>query len=649
MRLSSLAIITATFASAAGLSYIAAGFTVTAVEATSERSVRGALDQAALPWAEVYADGLQVVLSGAAPTEALRFKALSTAGSIVDAARVIDLMEVQDTARLTAPQFSIEILRNDSGISLIGLVPADTDRVALVARLEALAGPGKVSDLLESADYPVPQDWTRTVEFALQTLAVLPRSKLSLQPGLLSVTGMADSTDDKRRIETQVSRSAPQGVRLALQISAPRPVITPFTLRFVLDEGGARFDACSADTDETRDRIVAAATAAGMTGMTTCTLGLGVPSPNWGVAVELAIGALARLGSGVVTFADADIALVATEGTDPALFDRVVGELENALPDVFALKAELPKPADQVSGPVDFTASLSPEGRVDLRGRVSDELSRTAAESLARARFGSDDVTMAARVDDTLPPGWPLRVLAGLEALTHVNHGAVTVTPEVIRVRGETGNAGASAEIARLLVEKLGEDTPLDIQVIYREALDPVLGLPTPEECEARVQQVLATRKISFEPGSATPDAAAAAVFDEIAAALDQCDAIQMEISGHTDSQGRDEMNAALSQDRAEAVLNALSGRRLPGVDFTAVGFGETRPIADNSTEEGREANRRIEIRLIRPEAANPAIDALLETATEGGEEDDATDAATDADPTNPPARVRTTEEGSGD
>ncbi len=71
---------------------------------------------------------------------------------------------------------------------------------------------------------------------------------------------------------------------------------------------------------------------------------------------------------------------------------------------------------------------------------------------------------------------------------------------------------------------------------------------------------------------------------------------------GFTDSQGRDEMNLSLSQDRAESVLDALRMRRVPVAAFEAVGYGEANPIADNETEEGREANRRIEFSLIVPE-----------------------------------------------
>jgi OOP family OmpA-OmpF porin len=70
----------------------------------------------------------------------------------VDAARVIDQMSVKDSADLLAPTFSVEILRNDSGISLIGLVPASTDRATLLKIIRPLAAEGRATDLLEVAD-----------------------------------------------------------------------------------------------------------------------------------------------------------------------------------------------------------------------------------------------------------------------------------------------------------------------------------------------------------------------------------------------------------------------------------------------------------------------------------------------------------------
>lgn len=68
-------------------------------------------------------------------------------------------------------------------------------------------------------------------------------------------------------------------------------------------------------------------------------------------------------------------------------------------------------------------------------------------------------------------------------------------------------------------------------------------------------------------------------------------------IVGHTDSRDSDAHNQTLSERRAEAVEAALADR-LPGVEFTVEGRGETEPIASNSTEEGRALNRRVTITM---------------------------------------------------
>jgi OOP family OmpA-OmpF porin len=604
MRLSSIAIISATFGAAAVLSGIGAGFAVNVVEDQSELGVRRALDAQLMHWAEVEANGLQVFLTGEAPSEAVRFNALSTAGTVVDAARVIDQMSVKDSADLLAPTFSVEILRNDSGISLIGLVPASTDRATLLKIIRPLAAEGRATDLLEVADYPVPTEWDQSMDFALEALEFLPRSKISVSAGMVEIKAMADSAKSKRKLESDLNRRVPDDVVLNLDITAPRPVITPFTLRYVIDEGGARFDACSAESDTARDRILNAAYAAGLEGNATCTVGMGVPSPNWATAVEQSIKALSDMGMGSVTFSDADITLIAAETTSPAQFDQVIGELENNLPDVFALHSVLTKPAetDVATEIPEFTATLSPEGLVQLRGRLNDETVRTTVETFAKARFGSDAIYNAARLDEDLPSRWSLRILTALDGLSRLSNGLIVVTPELISISGKTGNTETNAEIARIFANQLSETDRFQIRVEYVEALDPIASLPTPEECEADVAEILKTRKINFEPGSDKPDAEATGILDDIANVLRQCEALKMEIGGHTDSQGREEMNQALSQRRAQAVLNALRERQVLTASFSAKGYGESQPIADNDTAEGRDANRRIEIKLIRPE-----------------------------------------------
>jgi OOP family OmpA-OmpF porin len=619
MRLSSMLTILLTFAAAAVVSLVAASFSVSLIEDSSEIGVRDALDAKGMTWAEVEANGLQVSLSGVAPTEAVRFSALSTAGSVVDAARVIDDMGVAALEAMAAPKFSAEILRNDSGLSVIGLIPASTDRDYVVARFKSLAGSTGVTDLLETADYPVPDGWESALEFALSAMSSLPRAKVSVEAQRVAITAITDSAIEKARLEQNLRRMVPSQITLVMDIAAPRPVITPFTTRFQITEDGASFDACSADTDESSERITDAAIAAGAVNPR-CTVGLGVPTPQWADAVIASISALTQLGGGSVTFADADITLLAPPDSSQSEFDRVIGELENTLPQVFALEAKLPRAQDPNAGPPEFTATLSPEGQVQLRGRVNDAALRELTTSFAKARFRSDKVLTATRIVDDLPANWATRVLAGLEGLGQLENGAVSVTPDTLVLSGNTGNPDASTEIGALLAGKLGEGASFDVNVTYQKQLDPVLGLPTPDECEAEIGAIVSAGKINFEPGSATIDASALGTMDDIATILQRCGDLQLEIQGYTDSQGREEMNLALSQSRAESVLNELRARRVLTSSFKAVGYGEKSPVADNGTEAGREANRRIEFRLIRPEEVAASDETTLESTAENGD-----------------------------
>ena len=86
---------------------------------------------------------------------------------------------------------------------------------------------------------------------------------------------------------------------------------------------------------------------------------------------------------------------------------------------------------------------------------------------------------------------------------------------------------------------------------------------------------------------------------NNVARTLAEYDQTIVEISGHTDSAGSDAVNQRLSQQRADSVGNYLIGQGLLRQRFEIVGFGKTRPVADNSTEQGRALNRRVEIRVI--------------------------------------------------
>ena len=86
---------------------------------------------------------------------------------------------------------------------------------------------------------------------------------------------------------------------------------------------------------------------------------------------------------------------------------------------------------------------------------------------------------------------------------------------------------------------------------------------------------------------------------------------LKLGIVGHTDDTGSAASNQKLSEKRAQAVLDYLTGE-LPGRDMTgctATGAGENEPIADNATAEGRRANRRVEFRVLNPDELKREIE----------------------------------------
>jgi OOP family OmpA-OmpF porin len=605
----------AAFAMAALVSALIAFAADLLIENRSAAMVRSRILAEGLTWVEVQPDGLQIHLIGTAPNEAARYRVVNLTGSIIESSRIRDKLEVAPAKTVEAPRFSVEMLRNDDGIQLIGLLPEGAQGEKLAADAQALTPDIPLSDMLETAGYAAPAGWDAAFDYGVAALKLLPRSKISVAADHVDVTAIAASDAEKRLFEAELGRIKPEGIAVKVDISAPRPVLTPFTLRFVKDAEGARFDACSADTEKARTRILAAAQAAGVDGRANCTIGLGVPTPSWAVAAEAGIRAIDALGAGTITFSDADVTLLAAEGVSQADFDRVVGELQTALPAVFSLDASPPKPGSGVAqGPAEFTAVLAPEtGKVELRGRLTDEMQRAAVDSFARARFGSSKVYVATRFDPDLPDGWPVRVLAALESLAQLDNGAILVRADTVEVTGVSGSQGAKARISQILSGKLGKGKTFKVNVRYDKALDPIASIPTPEECVQDVDAVLSKQKITFTPGSAELDAATGSVMSALASALKGCAAIRIEIAGHTDSQGSDQGNLSLSQARAEAVLLALQGRQVDVSGMIAKGYGETVPLADNGSEAGREANRRIEFTLMSA-VAKPA--ALAQDAT---------------------------------
>ncbi|OAL84069.1 hypothetical protein AY608_14885 [Acinetobacter terrae] len=113
------------------------------------------------------------------------------------------------------------------------------------------------------------------------------------------------------------------------------------------------------------------------------------------------------------------------------------------------------------------------------------------------------------------------------------------------------------------------------------------------------IDEALKNRIIEFESGSAILAESGIQILDEMAVALNKVAGKKVKVIGHTDSSGNPAKNLTLSQERAAAVKNYLIGKNIPTDHLSVEGLGSNKPVADNTTAEGRKKNRRIEFEVL--------------------------------------------------
>lgn len=116
--------------------------------------------------------------------------------------------------------------------------------------------------------------------------------------------------------------------------------------------------------------------------------------------------------------------------------------------------------------------------------------------------------------------------------------------------------------------------------------------------CQAELDGYLEKEQVTFKKGKAELTSASFPLLGLLASIARNCDA-RLEVASHTDAEGDAAINLKLSQRRADAVRKYLVQSGVDPDHVEARGYGETQPIADNGTEEGRRANRRVELRVI--------------------------------------------------
>lgn len=246
--------------------------------------------------------------------------------------------------------------------------------------------------------------------------------------------------------------------------------------------------------------------------------------------------------------------------------------------------------AGSTGGVVDATATIVSSG-ITLTGKVANDAQKQSIVAAAVATFKQanvvDQLTVAGTgsgaTDDAVTRyGQLMRTLGARLA-----RGSITIRDGAIDLSGTAFNSQAVVELQAAIASTQTATVPITSKLQVSLADVPTLT--------ADLTALLGRSGINFDSGSAVITADSAPTLDNAARSIQQIAGVKIAINGYTDNLGRAAENQTLSQQRADAVKTYLVGKSVPDASLTSTGFGPANPKADNATEEGRAANRRIE------------------------------------------------------
>jgi len=244
--------------------------------------------------------------------------------------------------------------------------------------------------------------------------------------------------------------------------------------------------------------------------------------------------------------------------------------------------------------PATFHASLE-QGILTLRGSLPSETSKAAILQRAQELYGAtpgrvvDQLAVDPRVE---PASWADNVPKVLPILGHmVERGSIIIDGRSIVLSGLVASDRAKATVLRDIAPLTQTGLELEDHILAAQ-----LAAPSPS-LQKKLNEVIAHGSIEFESNTTTMLPRGRATLDQLIALLRRAPHTAIEIGGHTDKYGAPDYNIQLSRRRAEAVQHYFISHGLTN-QFTAVGYGASRPLSMVQTRAGLQHNRRIELRV---------------------------------------------------
>jgi OOP family OmpA-OmpF porin len=433
-----------------------------------------------------------------------------------------------------------------------------------------------------SSTSPLETELTGRSTAALKDI-VLDKSKITVNGR--DVTLAADAFSEEGRRNAVAAIEAVPGVRLVNDETRLIPEAKPFVWSAERDVVRVTLTG-SSPLPATKGKLLEAARAGlgGVEVVDQTNLSRGAP-PRFDEAALLLLDQVVRLKDGKITISDTKVSL-AGMARDLGGREAIAAALKN-LPEGFSVAAnEIKAP------PYIFQANKDPvASTVTLTGYVPDNNAHAAIVAATGRKFFSEKVVDNLKTSLGAPSGFSGAVVPALGALSRLSTGTLVVSDREAKLSGDALYDAAAGQLRANLIKDFPQGWQLKADISVKPAAAPVDATV----CQQLFSEVLAKGMIRFESGRSSIDADSAGLLDRLIEIALRCPATNIEIAGHTDTDGDGPTNQALSEKRAQAVVDYLVRAGLPASRFTATGHGSTQPIAANDSDEGKARNRRIE------------------------------------------------------
>ncbi|WP_027514432.1 OmpA family protein [Bradyrhizobium sp. WSM1417] len=433
---------------------------------------------------------------------------------------------------------------------------------------------------------PVEADLSARSSAALKD-TVLDKTRIAVDGRDVSLA--ADAFSEEGRRDAVVAVETVPGVRLVDDRTRLVPEAKPFVWNAERDVVRVTLSG-SAPLPSMKGRLTEAARkeVAGTEVADQMVLARGAP-PRFEAAAMLLLDQIGKLKDGKITITDTKVTLSGM-ARDIGGREAVAAALKN-LPEGFSIAAN-----DVKAPPYVFQAYKDPvAATVTLTGYVPDNNAHAAIATSASRKFFNEKVVDNLKASVGAPGSFSPAVVAALGALSRLSTGTLVVSDREVKLSGDALYEGAANDIRA----SLGKDFPKNWQYKPEITVKPAAGPVDGTVCQQLFSELLAKAKIRFGAKRADIDPDSAGVLDHLIETALRCPTTNIEVAGHTDADGEDSFNQALSEKRAQAVIDYLVKAGLPASRFTAVGYGSTQPVAGNDSEDAKAQNRRIEF-LVR-------------------------------------------------